>query len=302
MTRQILLFILSLAGIIAAISLVHTPASPPPFTNMYAPPPVNPFTEAVAATGIIEAGGDNIVMGIAVEGVVQQVFVEVGDKVKSGDKLLQTDDRLQKAAVEVARQNVEVAAATVEKNLSQLERLMAVKNKQAISIEDLRNKESDVKVAKMQLESSKASLEEALIALERTTILAPKDGTILRIELRKGEFASGNALDPTDSLTPMIILGGTNTLQVRVDVDEQSAYRIRENQKAIGYTRSTALVSIPLTFSHIEPFCVPKRNLSSASNERVDTRVLQVIYTFEPPENYPVYVGQLIDVFIQAPV
>jgi hypothetical protein len=138
--------------------------------------------------------------------------------------------------------------------------------------------------------------------LELTKITSPKDGVILRSDLRKGEFANFIPIDPIDTTTPSIVIGVTSTLQMRVDVDEQSAYRIRPNQKAIGYTRGTLLVPFALKFHHIEPFCIPKVNLSSAADERIDTRVLQVIYTFEPNEDYPVYVGQQVDVFIEAPV
>jgi HlyD family secretion protein len=44
---------------------------------------------------------------------------------------------------------------------------------------------------------------------------------------------------------------------------------------------------------------VPKKSLTGDSTERVDTRVLQVIFSFEPGE-LPIYVGQQMDVFIEA--
>src|SRR5262249_39172606 len=44
----------------------------------------------------------------------------------------------------------------------------------------------------------------------------------------------------------------------------------------------------------------PKRSLTGASTERVDTRVLQILYSFER-EALPVFVGQQVDVFIEAP-
>ena len=45
---------------------------------------------------------------------------------------------------------------------------------------------------------------------------------------------------------------------------------------------------------------MPKRSLTGASTERVDTRVLQVIYRFHP-DQLPIHVGQQMDVFIEAP-
>jgi hypothetical protein len=44
---------------------------------------------------------------------------------------------------------------------------------------------------------------------------------------------------------------------------------------------------------------VPKKSLTGDSNERVDTRVLQALYRFDRKE-LPIYVGQQMDVFIEA--
>jgi len=54
-----------------------------------------------------------------------------------------------------------------------------------------------------------------------------------------------------------------------------------------------------LRFVRVEPFVVPKKSLTGESTERVDTRVLQVIYAIEPG-SANVYVGQQLDAFIQA--
>jgi HlyD family secretion protein len=299
---QLMTFSLSLVGICAAVSLVNYPPEPVHETNMYAPPPVNPFKEAVAATGLVEACGENILIGVPVEALVKKVCVQVGDRVKEGDLLLELDDRLQVAEVALQKKNVKVAQATLGKNLSQLSRLSSVRDQRAVSIEDLRNKEYDVKVATEQVAAAEAALQQAMTALELTKIRSPKDGIILRSSLRKGEFANVIPVDPIDSLAPAMVVGVISPLQIRADIDEQNAYRIKPGQKAIAYTRGTLLVALPLEFQRIEPFCIPKRNLSSLSDERIDTRVLQVIFTFQPNEQYPVYVGQQVDVFIEAPV
>jgi HlyD family secretion protein len=44
---------------------------------------------------------------------------------------------------------------------------------------------------------------------------------------------------------------------------------------------------------------VPKKSLTGDNTERVDTRVLQVIYALET-KNRPIYVGQQMDVFVDA--
>jgi hypothetical protein len=58
----------------------------------------------------------------------------------------------------------------------------------------------------------------------------------------------------------------------------------------------------PLTFFRVEPFVVPKKSLTGDNTERVDTRVLQVIYECDPTGRPPLFVGQQLEVFIEAPV
>jgi hypothetical protein len=84
-----------------------------------------------------------------------------------------------------------------------------------------------------------------------------------------------------------------------VDVDEHEAWRVREGATAVGHVRGNAAIETPLRFVRFEPFVVPKQSLTGDSTERVDTRVLQVIYRVDR-DNAPLFVGQQLDVFIDA--
>jgi hypothetical protein len=55
----------------------------------------------------------------------------------------------------------------------------------------------------------------------------------------------------------------------------------------------------PLRFVRIEPYVVPKKSLTGDNTERVDTRVLQVIYAVDT-QGKRLFVGQQLDVFIDA--
>jgi hypothetical protein len=85
-----------------------------------------------------------------------------------------------------------------------------------------------------------------------------------------------------------------------VDVDENDAWRVREDANATGYVRGNRDINTGLRFVRIEPYVVPKRSLTGDSTERVDTRVLQVLYAFDGG-TLPIYVGQQMDVFVDAP-
>ena len=67
----------------------------------------------------------------------------------------------------------------------------------------------------------------------------------------------------------------------------------------MGFVRGNPDLKTSLQFQRLEPYVVPKVSLTGQGTERTDTRVLQAIYSFDPAA-LPVYVGQQMDVFIQA--
>ncbi len=126
------------------------------------------------------------------------------------------------------------------------------------------------------------------------TVRAPIKGEILQSKARVGEFAPAQVMT-----SPLMVLGAVEPLAVRVDIDENDAWRVESGGRASAVLRGNTKVSFPLTFVRYEPYVVPKRSLTGESFERVDTRVLQVVYSFDKG-SLPLYVGQLVDVFIES--
>jgi hypothetical protein len=131
--------------------------------------------------------------------------------------------------------------------------------------------------------------------LQRSVVTAPTDGEVLQVKLRAGEFAVAGATE-----NPMILLGRPKPLHLRVDVDEDEAWRVRPEAKATAAVRGNAHLKTPLAFVRFEPFVLPKKSLTGDSTERVDTRVLQVVYRIER-DDLRLFIGQQMDVFIDAP-
>lgn len=291
--RRLLVLVLAIAGIISSILLVlklrHEPPKPPPIAE----PSRNPYAKSIAASGIVEAIHENVSIGVPTAGLVTEVYVNVADKVQKDQPLFKIDDRDLKAQLLVQEADIQTASATVQKWKDQLDRLHSVQDRRAVSASEIQTMENDVAVAEAQLASSKARIEETRLKIDRLTVKAPRSGTILQSNIRAGEYASINPKDPA------ILLGDVDHLQVRAQVDEQNAPRVQEGAHAVGFLKGSTEVSIPLEFVRIEPFVVPKESLTGASNERVDTRVLQVIFSFKQLQNYRVYVGQQVDVFIE---
>ncbi len=285
---------LAAAGTGATIMLVvhlngQSPVKGPPID-----PSPKPYATSVAASGIIEALRENVLIGVPEAGLVSQVHAKVWDAVTEGQPLFTLDDRELRAQLVVNEANAAVAEATLHRLEDQLARLKRVNDPRAVSAEEVRTKENDVMVAHAQLEAARAQVAQNKVRLERITVLAPRDGTILQVNIRPGEYASA-----TPKTAP-VVLGDLDRLQVRADVDEQNAPRLQAGQKATAYLKGDTMQPIQLSFVRIEPYVVPKVSLTGSSTERVDTRVLQVIYSFERPQDRPVYVGQQVDLFVQS--
>lgn len=301
-------FYLGMAGIGAAFCMVYVlrQREEIPPAHPLVPPPQSPFVKAVAGAGLIEAVNENISIAPPSTSLVEKVMVQVGQPVKEGDILAVMDTRdlwAQKEAAEaritVAENQIKVWKVNVEDTEDQLKRYTGLNREGVVADEDYQrryfnrlNAIANLEKSQSELILAQKDLRLAESMLERQNIRAPRDGVILQSNIRKGEyssFVSSNAL---------FVLGGIDQLQIRVDIDEQNAGMVRPGAPAVAFVKGETEKAIPLRFVRIEPFVIPKKSLTGASSERVDTRVLQVIYQFDPP-NRPLYVGQQVDVYIE---
>lgn len=299
-------FWLALGGVLLAIVTLwgaNKKVAPPPPVEK---PPTSPYLITVAGAGIIEAVHENVRIAPPVAGLVTKVQVKVDDRVKKGDPLFQLDDRELRAQLQTRVNALPPASARIAEQeirlrdlQDQLRRLQAVKDRRAVSEDDLQRKWHEVEAAKRGLVRARADLQlarterdEIRMLIDRLTVRAPRDGTILQVNVREGEYAMVNPGEP------LILLGDTDILQVRADIDEVNAPQVVPGKPAVAYLKGYTDKAIPLSFERIEPYIVPKRSLTGDNSERVDTRVLQVIYRFEKPP-FPVYVGQQVDVYIE---
>lgn len=150
----------------------------------------------------------------------------------------------------------------------------------------------DVAEARAAVAQAEAAVEQNRLDTARATVRAPAAGTILDLAVRPGEYATANR----DAL---ILFGDVSSLSVRVDVDEESAPLVRGRPKAVAIVRGFPDSPIDLEFVRVEPWIRPKRSLTGATSERVDTRVLQVIFRLGRTD-LPVYAGQQVDVFMEG--
>jgi multidrug resistance efflux pump len=172
----------------------------------------------------------------------------------------------------------------------------------AVSVDEVQKRRNAELLAQAKVESAKAALvvteaelKATRVTLDRLTVRAPLPCEVMQVNIRPGEFAQAGVLS-----TPLMVLGNLDLLYVRVDIDENDAWRFKPETRAVASMRGNRELRTDLSFVRVEPFVTAKKSLTGSSTERVDTRVLQVLYSF-PRRVLPAYVGQQMDVFIEAP-
>jgi HlyD family secretion protein len=186
-------------------------------------------------------------------------------------------------AVKVAKANLEVAQKQYELT------------KAGAWVYDIRNQERQYNAL-----SKAATASNALLA--KYAIKAPSDGVILSINAAVGSYIStqGTYDTYTQGFNPAMVMGDAqNYMGLRCYIDEILIQRLppSSEMKAEMFVRGTD-VRIPLQYVRVQPYVSPKIQLSNQRTERVDVRVLPVIFRFEKPRNANIYPGQLVDVYI----
>ena len=275
----------------AAITVFSRPAESGRTPPMQ--PPASPYAASVAGIGVVEPRSEIISIGVELPGVVRELKVKVGDTVKAGDELFLLDHRDIDAQIAALRAAVEAARIAAEDARAQFDLINSVSDKRAIARDDFNRRKFAAELAAARHQQAQAELEKAETTRERQIIRAPIDGQVLEVNLRPGEYASAGSLP-----SPLMRLGDTSRLHVRVEIDEENAARVKPGSTARGLRRGDTQNPVALHFVRFEPYVRPKQNLA-VSGQRVDTRVLQVIYALEDAPGQNVFVGQQMDVFIE---
>jgi multidrug efflux pump subunit AcrA (membrane-fusion protein) len=265
----------------------------------------------VAGTGVVEPSSEVIDLGTSLPGLVTAVLVRPGDYVSRGQPLFRVDDRDIRARLGEAEANISQATAGIAEARAaeaaasrQLALYRDIADPAAVSRSEVIRAEGEVAVARgrrqlaeAQRAAARAARNRASVDLGRLTVSAPISGEILRVDVRPGEFVQAG--QQGSNAVPYIQMGETRPLHVRIDIDEDEATRLALGNEAIVSPRGAADRQVRARFVRAEPQVVPKRSLTNSAAERVDVRVLQLIYEL-PNANGLFRVGQQVDAFIAA--
>lgn len=305
MISKYLLPTLAIIGALFGLYIVYLTQKEVPVPPIKFPPAISPYAHSIAGTGILEASSQNISVGTPFNEIITKIFVIEGDQVKEGDPLFQLDTRLFEAQLSTAEANLNQSKTQLEDKRKQFSFYERLKDTKSASEQSFQQARFALFEAEKAVTIAQATYDESTINIQRSIIKAPVDGEILQVNIHIGEiapvipFTNSQASWRTAAYGSLMLLGTVKPLQVRIDIDEDDAWRFKKNSKAMGYVRGNRNINFPLTYLRIEPYIVPKSSFTGQTVERVDTRVLQVLYTLEG-KDLPIYPGQVIDVFIES--
>ncbi len=264
----------------------------------------------VAGAGVVEPSSEIIDIGTALSGLVTDLRVQPGEFVNKGQPLFLVDDRAARARLQEANAAIAEARASIGEAQSarttsqqQLDLYASINDPAAVSRSEVIRAEGEAVAAASRLELARARLaaaqamaNSARTELGRLTVRAPIAGEILAVNIRPGEFVSTMG----GSSEPFIRMGETRPLHIRIDIDENEANRVARGKPAVVSPRGAADQRFEASFVRAEPLVTPKRSLTNSAAERVDVRVLQIIYALPDDARATFSVGQQVDAFIPA--
>lgn len=295
MLRKYGLPLLAIFGVFLGLSAVYMSMRKPETPPIPFQPAISPYKHFIAGTGIVEASSQNIFIGTSIPEVVTDVYVIAGNFVQERDPLFKLDTRTFEADLLEAERERDRAVVEFENQKTQLDLYENLTDKRAVSENEYNQIYFAAESAKVAILQAEARIQRVQTLIDRSTIRAPVDGLVLQVAIRPGEIAN---LNPFTEL-PLITFGPVCPSNIRINIDEDDAWRYEAGASAFAYVRGNSSICFPIKYVRTEPLIITKQALTGDTSERVDTRVLQVIYTFNC-KDLPIYVGQLLDVFIEA--
>lgn len=215
------------------------------------------IVEKVSASGTVQPVTE-VKIAPEVSGEIIDLLVEEGDSVKRGQLLVKIrpdtwESQLQRAQASLSQQRANLAQAEAnlnaarasfiraeqefkrqetlwkEKVISEADWQLANQN-YTIAKTEVTAGEKGVEAARYIIRSTEASLREAQENFRKTSVVAPMDGVVSKLIVKKGERVVGTA---TMAGTEMLRIADLNVMEVRVDVNENDIVRVALGDTAI---------------------------------------------------------------------
>lgn len=194
------------------------------------------ITQIVSASGRIQPEVE-VIIRPDVSGEIIELTVREGDFVREGDLLLRIKPDIYQARIDELNASLLSQQSRMEQARAQMlqSEVEYMKNKQLYDrnlISELEfmqtqnnfeAQKSNLKATEYQIESARAQLRRAQEELQQTVIRSPKDGTISRLNIERGERVLGNA---QTAGTEMMRIARLNQMEVEVEVNENDIVNV----------------------------------------------------------------------------
>lgn len=215
------------------------------------------IVEKVSASGTVQPVTE-VKIAPEVSGEIIDLLIEEGDSVGRGEPLVRirpdtwqsqverADAGLnqQRANLEQSKSNLLRAEATLKRVRLDYNRQKKLYDEKVIADADMQLVQQNYTVAKndsaaaaqaveaarSMVRSTQASLSEARENYRKTTVIAPMDGIVSKLIIKKGERVVGTA---TMTGTEMLRIADLNIMEVRVDVNENDIVRVHVGDTAL---------------------------------------------------------------------
>ena len=201
------------------------------------------ISPSILASGFL-AHEEEVMLSSEVIGKVAELMIEEGDSVKTGDLVLQVDDKNYLAGLEQSEAAVRINKIDIErqevraKNLErQYERSKSLYEEGLIGEQEYESLLNQLDLARIDFLSSKESLAQAeaqldqvLDNLSKTQIISPIDGVVTSLDIKVGETAIASSTNiPGSSL---MTIANPESIYTEVLVDEADIANIEVGQRA----------------------------------------------------------------------
>ena len=193
------------------------------------------ISQTVVATGSIGSKQTSNI-GPLVEGVIETIFVNVGDRVSKGDPLFQTRPSRYEREVDEAEANLALAKANLRNARHAFDRVRKLKDEGYSSQSRYDDSQTALDVAAAEAEKREAELNNARKDLEDTTVRAPYDGVITRRFNDEGVYLSNVFRGGTES--SVLQIQENHIVVAVVYAPEQFLRVLKLEQKALVYVES----------------------------------------------------------------
>ena len=167
--------------------------------------------------------------------------------------------RIEQASAQLkqAENNLNLATTSFERTESIWKQKLIPKDQYESSRTDLLNAKESLKTAKAELASAKsqeksaiAQLNQAKVGLEKTSIFAPFDGVLRKVNVREGDYWGGPAGAMNDrerEASSAMVIVDTNQYEITLNVPYYAGDKLQENQPVFISWSSAKLMDAAMT-------------------------------------------------------